>query len=109
MRAREALPFDLCRQPGLRPTRVRIRFEETHMTHGCMRIDGLHSIESECLPAAVTRFPRERRIPALGVFHIPPFGQPEFGARIAIVSNELLKFRFADRPRSNLERIDEHP
>src|SRR6476469_4662220 len=109
MRAREALPFGLCRQPGLRPTRVRIRLEETDMTHGCMRIDGLHSIESECLPAAVARFPIERRIPALGVFHIPPFGQPEFGTRIPIVSDELRKLRVADRLRCNLESIDKHP
>ena len=87
--SRRLLPLRLGRQPSPRPPRKGVGLIEADMANRSRRIDGAPPGQGHDAPARRLFTPVERRGPALRLHPRPPVRQPELGAPIAAVVNEL--------------------
>ena len=46
--------------------------------------------------------------PAVGIAHVPAFGQPQRSLRVPAVGNKVRILAYGDRPRRHRERVDKH-
>jgi hypothetical protein len=102
--ARDEFPFEFGGQPGAGPPRVGIRFEETQMAHGRMRVDVDHPVQRERAPRIAIAFPVQRRLPLARDDGVPAKRQPQLGPPVAAVGNEFGEFAVRDRSRRERER-----
>ncbi len=99
------LPFSLAREAFPSPGRISGRLVKAYMGHGFVFPYGPAAIKRVGHPDGAILLPVSGRFPAVLTDGIPSVRQPEFGAAIAPISNEIEKLADAYRPVGNFRIV----
>src|SRR5690606_10245618 len=100
-------PFFFAWQTRLRPSGKGLGLEITQVANRCMQIQLAWAAQGQLQP--VVTLPVQRRLPAGALDMVPTVRQPQGGAAITAIANELQVLAIAHRPAGQLKGLDEHP
>src|SRR3954469_19366834 len=100
-------PFEFAGQPGAGPSGVSVGFEIADVTDGFGIVNRPEAREGVIQPLAILLDPVERGRPLFLLDRSPSHGEPQVGARVAAVLNELVVFAVRDEARSEAEGFEE--